>query len=251
MRYFLKLAYNGTTFHGWQMQDNASAIQQNISENLSKLLSEQTAVHGCGRTDAGVHAMQFYAHFDCDKLEMGSEKFVFKLNSMIHKNIVIQDLLPVKHDAHARFHATKRSYEYVISRKKDPFSHDQAYRYGIELSVDKMNDACGMLIGEKDFGCFCKTNSNNQTNICNVSEAHWIEDGDQLKFQISANRFLRNMVRAIVGTMLEIGRDKMSLDDLNTILNSGTRSDAGPSVPAHGLYLTAVEYPTEIFQKDL
>jgi len=233
------------------MQNNASSIQQNISENLNKLLAFPTALNGCGRTDAGVHARQFYAHFDCNELNQEFAKFVFKLNSMVHKNIVIQDLLRVNDDAHARFHATKRSYEYVISKKKDPFMQNLAYRYSTKLDVKKMNQACKMLLGEKDFGCFCKANADNHTNICNVFEASWIEAEEQLKFQISANRFLRNMVRAIVGTMLEIGRDRLSLNEFETIVKSGSRSDAGPSVPAHGLYLTAVEYPTEIFQKHL
>ncbi|MFC2176102.1 tRNA pseudouridine(38-40) synthase TruA [Bacteroidota bacterium] len=250
MRYFLKLAYNGSEFHGWQMQDNAASIQQNISENLSLLLGETVPIHGCGRTDAGVHAKQFYAHFDCNDLKLEPQKLVFKLNSMLHKNIAIENLLLVNDDAHARFHAVKRTYEYVLVRNKNPFMENLAYRFSPNLDVDKMNQACKMLIGEKDFGCFCKANANNHTNICTVSEARWVEDGDLLKFQISANRFLRNMVRAVVGTMLEIGMNRISLNELKTILISGSRSDAGPSVPAHGLYLTAVEYPPEIFQRN-
>ncbi|MDP6908265.1 MAG: tRNA pseudouridine(38-40) synthase TruA [Flavobacteriales bacterium] len=247
MRYFLKLAYNGTGFHGWQMQKNAHSIQQEISDNLSTILSAETPVMGCGRTDAGVHAKEFYAHFDANSLNQSAEKLIYRLNSMTHKNIVIHDLLKVKDDAHARFDATKRSYEYLITTQKNPFILDLAYRYNQHLNLDRMNEACEILIGEKDFGCFCKVHSDNKTNICHVTEANWTKEKNTIQFSISANRFLRNMVRAIVGTMLDIGQDNTSIEDLSSILASGKRTEAGRSVPAHGLSLTKVEYPTEIF----
>ncbi len=249
MRYFLKLAYNGTGFHGWQMQKNAHSVQEEITKNLSTILSEDTPIMGCGRTDAGVHAKVFYAHFDADVLKQSKEKLIYQLNAMTHKNIAILDLLEVKDDAHARFDATKRSYEYLITTRKNPFMNDLAYRYNQDLNLERMNQACQILMGEKDFGCFCKVNSDNKTNMCHVSEANWIREKDTILFSISANRFLRNMVRAIVGTMLDIGLGNTSLEDLNTILASRKRTEAGRSVPAHGLYLTEVEYPTEIFHQ--
>jgi len=204
---------------------------------------------GCGRTDAGVHAKEFYAHFDSDNLGMPTDKLVYKLNSILHRNIAIHDMLMVKDDAHARFHATKRSYQYLITTEKNPFLNNLAYRYNSDLDFHRMNNACQLLLGEKDFGCFCKVRSNNKTNICNVTEAAWSKKNNLIHFNISANRFLRNMVRAIVGTMLDIGAGKTSLGDLKTILASGKRTEAGRSVPAHGLYLTHVDYPTEVFQK--
>lgn len=248
MRYFIKLAYNGTDFHGWQIQDNAISIQQELTEKLSTLLGEPTSITGCGRTDTGVHAKEFYTHFEIEQLPLKPETLIFKLNSMLHKNIVVQDLLRVTDDAHTRFSATKRTYKYIISRKKDAFMQNLSYRFTMDLDLAKMNAASAMLIGEKDFECFCKANTDNYTNICDVSIAEWNQHGDQLEFTISANRFLRNMVRAIVGTMLEVGRGRMTLKEFEALLQNGTRSDAGPSVPAHGLYLTAVEYPPEIFK---
>ncbi|MBL4587101.1 MAG: tRNA pseudouridine(38-40) synthase TruA, partial [Flavobacteriales bacterium] len=206
-----------------------------------------TPIMGCGRTDAGVHAKEFYAHFDSDDLGMTTDKLVYKLNSILHLNIAIHDVLMVKADAHTRFNATKRSYQYLITTKKDPFLNNLAYRYNSDLDLNRMNNACQLLLGKQDFGCFCKVRSDNKTNICHVSQAVWSKEGNLIRFNISADRFLRNMVRAIVGTILDIGTGKTSLEDLKTILASGNRTEAGRSVPAHGLYLTAVEYPTEIF----
>ena len=250
MRYFLKLAYNGTDFHGWQMQQGASSIQEEISTHISTILRQKISIMGCGRTDAGVHASQFYAHFDLDsKIELPYDLLVHKLNTMLHSNIAIQEILEVKDDAHARFDATKRTYKYIITRVKDPFHSDLCYKLNVELDLQKMNKACELLLGEHDFGCFCKAQTQNHTNICTVHEAFWVQKEEQVIFQISANRFLRNMVRAVVGTMLEIGRGKTEVEELKQIIESKSRSEAGRSVPAHGLYLTHVEYPSEIFLK--
>lgn len=249
MRYFIRLSYNGTAFHGWQRQENAPTIQQEIEEKLSTVLRAETPIMGCGRTDTGVHAKDYFAHFDAANIEIGLSELKHKLNSMLPWGIAISEIFPVGDDAHARFSAVRRSYQYRIIHDKDPFEHDTAYRFNMPLEVDAMNKACNLLLGEKDFGCFCKSNADNVTDICTVFEAFWKPKDNLLLFNISANRFLRNMVRAIVGTLLEVGQGRMSLSDFQAVLDSGDRSAAGRSVPAHGLYLTAVEYPQEIFLK--
>ena len=249
MRYFLKLAYNGTDFHGWQRQDNSATIQQEIEENLSIILQTETTIMGCGRTDTGVHAKEYFAHFDAENLSIELKDLQHKLNSLLPLGIAIANIFPVSDDAHARFSATKRSYEYRIISAKDPFEHTTAYRFNIPLDLEAMNKACELLLGEKDFGCFCKANTSNATDICTVYHAEWKSDNNFLLFNITANRFLRNMVRAIVGTLLEVGQGRITLDDFQAVLDSKDRKSAGRSVPAHGLYLTAVEYPQETFLK--
>ena len=247
MRYFLKLSYDGTAFHGWQMQENSVSIQQELTEKLSTILQEDVAVTGCGRTDAGVHASEFYAHFDVERIAIEHDLLIHKLNTMLHQNIAVQAIIPVGSDAHARFDACKRSYTYLISRSKDAFRPNQVYKFNIELDLATMNKACELLLGEKDFGCFCKSQTDNHTKICSVYSTKWIEEGTMLRFEITANRFLRNMVRSIVGTMLDIGQGKTSLEEFEDIIRSKDRTRAGRSVPAHGLYLTRVEYPPETF----
>ncbi|MFM1875149.1 MAG: tRNA pseudouridine(38-40) synthase TruA [Bacteroidota bacterium] len=247
MRYFLKLAYDGTEFHGWQRQEDAFSVQQEIEEKLSTILRTETPVTGCGRTDTGVHAKEYYAHFDSEPIEMDNSLFIYKLNTMLHWGIVIQEIILVNSDAHARFDATKRSYEYIITSTKDPFLQNKAYRFSQELNLPAMNKACERLLGVQDFGCFCKSRADNHTNICTVFSAGWTGEADMIRFNITANRFLRNMVRAIVGTMLEIGQGRIGLNDFDTILRSKDRQAAGRSVPAQGLYLTQVDYPSHIF----
>ncbi|MFT5903005.1 MAG: tRNA pseudouridine38-40 synthase [Bacteroidia bacterium] len=248
MRYFLKLSYNGTEFHGWQIQIGASSIQQEIEEKLSIILQSEISILGCGRTDAGVHAKEFYAHFETqNKLSLEPQSLIHKLNTMLHRHVAIQEIIKVQPEAHARFNATKRSYEYRISKEKNPFSGDLAYKLNADLDLEKMNKACKLLLGEQDFGSFCKAKADNHTNLCNIFMANWQEEGNQIVFRISANRFLRNMVRAIVGTMLDIGQDKIMPEELTTIIEAKDRTKAGRSVPAHGLYLTKVEYPSNIF----
>jgi tRNA pseudouridine38-40 synthase len=227
-RYFLELAYNGTDFHGWQMQDNAPSIQQLITEKLSTILQTETSIMGCGRTDAGVHASQFFAHFDAQELPIEIDLILHRLNTMLPASIAIYGLQQVKDDAHTRFHATKRSYQYCISTRKNPFYSDGSYK----------------------FNCFCKANANNHTDICTVFNASWEQSEYMITFNITANRFLRNMVRAIVGTLLDVGQGKTSLEEFKLILASKNRSEAGRSVPAHGLFLSHVEYPNNIFLKN-
>lgn len=248
MRYFLRLAYNGTGFNGWQVQDNAPSIQQELSEKLGVVLQAEIALTGCGRTDAGVHATEFFAHFDVEhRIDMDHHLLIHKLNTLLPSNIAVYQLYEVEANAHARFDATKRSYRYIISTQKDPFRPDQTYRFTVPLNLEMMNKACSMLLGEQDFGCFCKSHGNNTTNLCTVYHATWSTMNNDVVFDITANRFLRNMVRAIVGTMLDIGQERTTLAEFKKILASGNRSMAGRSVPAHGLYLTKVEYPSNIF----
>ncbi len=204
---------------------------------------------GCGRTDTGVHAKEYFAHFDADEISIELPDLKHKLNSMLPWGIAIEVIIPVFDESHARFSAVRRSYEYRIITEKNPFEHDTAYKFNIPLDVDAMNKACELLLGEKDFGCFCKANADNATDICTVYHASWKSENKLLVFNITANRFLRNMVRAIVGTLLEVGQGRMNLDDFQAVLDSKDRKAAGRSVPAHGLYLTAVEYPQEIFLK--
>lgn len=249
MRYFLKLSYNGTNYHGWQRQDDAVTVQQEIEEKLSTIFQTETSILGCGRTDAGVHAKEFYAHFDIESPIENTNLITHKLNTMLSAGIAIQDLFMVDDEAHARFDATKRSYQYRITRTKNPFEEHTAYKYNQQLDIDSMNKVCELMLGEHDFGCFCKARADNFTNLCTVYEAKWKVESDLILFNITANRFLRNMVRAIVGTMLEIGQGRMDTEGFKQVLASKDRSAAGRSVPAHGLYLTRVEYPSTTFQK--
>ncbi|MDC0304177.1 tRNA pseudouridine(38-40) synthase TruA [Flavobacteriales bacterium] len=250
MRYFVKLAYNGTDFHGWQIQPEAASIQEEIEEKLSTILQEKTSILGCGRTDAGVHAKEFYAHFDSENIEFELDHLTHKLNTMVHAHIAIQNINPVVPKAHARFDATKRSYEYHISKTKDPFGELLTYKLSTDLNLDSMNKACQLLLGEQDFTSFCKAKAENHTKVCTVFDSNWKKEGNRLVFRITANRYLRNMVRAIVGTMLDIGQGKMEVEELKCIITSQDRTRAGRSVPAHGLYLSKVEYPSEIFSAE-
>lgn len=205
------------------------------------LLKSDIDIVGAGRTDTGVHARQMFAHFDYDR-PIDAKPLVHKLNSFLPKDIVVFDITHVPDEAHARFDATKRTYEYHIHTRKDAFENDGSYQYQIPLNIDKMNEACQVLFRHNDFECFSKVNTDVHTFNCKIFEAHWKQDGDKIVFTISADRFLRNMVRAIVGTMINIGTGKISLSDFKTIIESRNRSKAGFSVPAHGLYLTKIEY---------
>jgi len=246
LRYFLQLSFKGTAYHGWQRQRNAMSVQQILDETLSKLLKENILTSGAGRTDTGVHARVFYAHFDTKHEALHKTEIVYRLNSMLPFDIAIQRIFPVKDDAHARFDATSRTYEYVISRTKDPFLKDYTcYLYG-ELDLEKMNEAAQLLLGTKDFGCFSKSRTQVKTNICTVISAEWIAKDHRLIFTITADRFLRNMVRAIVGTHIELGQDKITLDDYIAVIKGRNRSDAGYSVPAEGLSLMDIQYKERI-----
>ena len=242
MRYFIELAYKGTHYHGWQVQPGAISVQETLTKALSLLLKTDIAIVGAGRTDSGVHAKQMFAHFDFET-EIDASQLVHKLNSFLPKDIVVFNILKVVDEAHARFDATKRTYEYHIHTIKNVFENDGSYQFQLPLDVNKMNEACQILFNHSDFECFSKVNTDVRTFNCAIFEAHWKQDGNKLVFTIVADRFLRNMVRAIVGTMINIGTGKISLGDFEKIIDSKDRSQAGFSVPAEGLYLTKIEYP--------
>ncbi len=245
MRYFIQLSYNGSAYHGWQIQPNAVTVQETIQDALSKLLNTNISITGAGRTDTGVHAFQMFAHFDVDET-LDTENLTFKLNSFLPKDIAIQSIFQVNADAHTRFHAIKRSYDYKISLKKNVFLFDYTHYVHQKLDVDKMNEAANILLEYTNFQCFSKSNTDVKTYNCKIEQAQWKQEGNLLIFTISADRFLRNMVRAIVGTLLNIGLSKIAVSDMHKILASKDRSKAGFSVPSKGLYLTEVLYPDNI-----
>jgi tRNA pseudouridine38-40 synthase len=241
LRYFIHLAYKGTRYHGWQSQPDAISVQETLEKALKTILRTPIAIVAAGRTDSGVHAREMFAHFDIEEtLEI--EKLVRKLNSFLPKDIAIFNILRVHDDAHARFDATKRTYEYHIHTQKNAFECDDSWHYSNALNLSKMNEACDILFKHTDFECFSKTHTDVNTFNCKIYQANWKQNGNHLIFTITADRFLRNMVRAIVGTMINIGLEKIAVDDLNKIIESKNRSQAGFSVPAHGLYLTKIEY---------
>jgi tRNA pseudouridine38-40 synthase len=246
LRYFLKLSYKGTNYHGWQEQPNAVSVQSTIEKALSLILRYPTKIAGAGRTDAGVHASQMYAHFDTEN-EIDTTQIRQKLNSFLPKDIAIARILPVTDDAHARFDALARSYVYKIHLKKNPFLTDLSWFMHKSLDVGLMNTAAKALLFFDDFQSFSKTHTDVKTFICRVDHAEWIKQGDELTFHITADRFLRNMVRAIVGTLIDVGLHKISVDDFTKIIEAKNRQKAGFSVPAKGLYLSEIVYPKEIF----
>ena len=241
-RYFIKLAYDGTSYHGWQIHENAQTVQAEINEKLSLLVGEKVNITGCGRTDTGVHAREFYAHFDIEGLKTEPGALAFKLDQFLPKDIAIERIYKVNSDLHARFSAVERTYKYYITRKKDPFNAAFSYYYHGPLDVEAMKSTCSYLLDFSDFTSFSKLHTQTGTNICKITEAKWEEDGDRLIFTISADRFLRNMVRAIVGTMVETGKSKLKPEDMKSIIEAKDRSRAGFSVPAHGLFLERVKY---------
>ena len=246
MRYFIEIAYNGKNYFGWQRQPKQMSVQQVIEESLSTLLREDIKITGAGRTDAGVHAKQLFAHFDFEAIN-DTKALVFRINSFLPKDISVINIFQVKDNAHARFDAVAREYEYVISLRKDPFSQYFAYQLNKIPDVDLMNKTAELLFNHIDFQCFSRSKTDVKTYNCVISKARWELIDNKLTFTISADRFLRNMVRAIVGTLLDVGFGKTSVEDFQAILNSKNRSKAGASAPAHGLYLTKVKYPEEIF----
>jgi tRNA pseudouridine38-40 synthase len=241
LRYFIKLAYNGTPYHGWQYQPNASSVQETMNKAISTVLNSEISIMGAGRTDTGVHAKKMYAHFDFET-PFDIPNIVHKLNSFLPKDIVVYNIITVPDEAHARFDALKRTYEYHITIFKDPFLQEQSWYFHQKLDVDLMNQAAKLLFNHIDFQCFSKVNTDVNTFDCTIFEANWKQNNNQLVFTISANRFLRNMVRSIVGTLVNVGLHKITLDDFNTIIENKNRDKAGFSVPAHGLYLTEIEY---------
>jgi tRNA pseudouridine38-40 synthase len=242
LRYFLKLAYNGTNYHGWQYQPNASSVQETLTTAMSIVMNSNINLMGAGRTDAGVHAKEMYAHFDFET-PFDTTSLVHKLNSYLPKDIVIFGIIAVHAEAHARFDATKRTYQYHINTFKDVFSNEESWYYHQMLDLDLMNEASKLLCKYTDFQCFSKVNTDVNTFDCTIFEAYWTRnENNKLLFTISANRFLRNMVRAIVGTLVYVGLHKLSLSDVETIIISKNRNEAGFSVPAKGLYLIKIDY---------
>jgi tRNA pseudouridine38-40 synthase len=242
-RYFIQLSYNGTRYHGWQLQQNANTVQAELEKALSTIFEEKVQTVGCGRTDTGVHARDFYAHFESDDLKLHHPDRVYKLNKFLPSDIAIKKIIKVTEDAHARFSATSRTYKYIISKEKDPFSFGFAYYLYGKLDIDRMRAATKVLFEYEDFGAFSKTKTQTFTNNCEIMLAEWEEDEHSFIFTIQANRFLRNMVRAIVGTLIDVGRRRIDLDDFRSIIEQKCRSGAGFSVPACGLYLVNVAYP--------
>lgn len=243
MRYFLEFAYNGSQYHGWQTQPNAKTIQETLTQAISTLLKTPIELVGAGRTDTGVHAKQMFAHFDSDII-FDNIILIQKLNSFLPADIVIYRIHPVAEDAHARFDATSRTYEYHIHLLKDAFCNTLSYYYFRPLNIKLMNQAAKILMEYEDFECFSKTHTDVFTFNCTIFQAEWIAPmPNRLIFTISANRFLRNMVRAIVGTLINVGLEKITLSDFRKIIESKNRGQAGFSVPGKGLFLTKIEYP--------
>lgn len=245
MRYFIEIAYNGKNYFGWQRQPDQISVQQVLEETLSTLLRKEIKLTGAGRTDAGVHAKQLFAHFDFEEIESFDE-LIFRINSFLPKDISIKNIFEVNEDAHARFDAVEREYEYIISLGKDPFNQDFAFQINNIPNVDLMNKASEILLSHRDFQCFSRSKTDVKTYNCTIMKANWEAKNNRLIFTIAADRFLRNMVRAIVGTLLDVGYGKTSLEDFKKILKSKNREEAGASAPAHGLYLIKVVYPDNI-----
>lgn len=249
-RYFLHLAYFGKNFNGWQVQKNSeTTVQQVIQDALSTIFQEEIEIVGCGRTDTGVHAKSYYAHFDSEKKDLHAEKdkWLNKLNKLCSADVAFYDLVVVRQESSARFDAVSRAYEYHINKIKDPFVQDLSWHYAVNLDVKAMNSAAKILFEYEDFSCFSKSNTQTHTNNCKIFRAEWERNSDKLVFHISANRFLRNMVRAIVGTLVMVGEGKIDENEFRKIIESKSRSKAGKSVPAEGLFLAEIVYPKEIF----
>lgn len=248
MRYFIQFSYFGKAYHGWQNQPNAITVQEVLEKALSTLLRQKVEVVGAGRTDAGVHAKQMFCHLDVDEIQ-DIDDLVYRLNAFLPDDVAIQGIHPVADDAHARFDATERTYEYWLVKEKDPFLFDHAHFIKQPLDVDAMNRAAKIVLDYTDFECFSKSNTDVKTFNCDVREAFWKIDEEKWVFTITADRFLRNMVRAVVGTLLDVGMGKMPAEGIHKIIASKDRGEAGASVPAKGLYLTKVSYPKEIFDE--
>lgn len=249
-RYFLHLSYNGTPFHGWQIQSNATSVQGTIEKALATLMQKETNITGSGRTDTGVHALEQYAHLDLIE-PIDEKKFLYQLNALLPASISIMDLIPVLPSAHARFDATHRSYEYRISSVKDPFRENMCLFYSSPLDIEAMNQAAAELLGEQDFKSFSKVKTNVNHFRCSIEEAQWKQKGTNLVFYIRGNRFLRGMVRTIVGTLLDVGAGKIDPTSVHNIIQAKDRTAASRAVSASGLYLTKVRYPKKIFRHQL
>lgn len=245
MRYFLEFSYNGQNYFGWQKQLKQISVQEVLENALSTVLRQNIVTTGAGRTDTGVHAKQMFAHFDF--FEMLPIDLMHRLNSFLPKDIAVHNIRPVNSDVHARFDATDRTYNYFIQVGKNPFNYEFAWQIRYGLDIEKMNEAAKLLLGRQDFSSFAKLHTDVKTHICDVKSSFWEQNGNELKFTITADRFLRNMVRSIVGTLADVGKSKINLDEFNNIIAQKDRSFASGSAPAQGLYLVEVVYPKSIF----
>lgn len=248
VRYFIEISFLGKNYFGWQKQPKSITIQETLEKALSTILRTDIAITGAGRTDTGVHAQQMFAHFDTSK-SLNVDALAFKLNSFLPPDIAIKAINKVSEEAHARFDAISRSYQYFITTHKNPFLEETAYYFKRNLSLKNMNEAAQLLLTHNDFQCFSRSKTDVKTYLCNITEAYWENNGNNLIFNITANRFLRNMVRAIVGTLLQVGEGKLTLLQFKAVLESKQRSKAGASVPAKGLFLVRVTYPEQLFLK--
>lgn len=249
-RYFIFISFRGTSFHGWQIQPNAVTIQEKMEEALSVILGEKINLTGSGRTDTGVHAVLFVAHFESSIPDIEkNEKIIYRLNSILPADIAVSSIKKVRGDAHARFSAISRTYKYYITEKKDPFSTEFSWYLPGKKDIKALNNSCEILLAYSDFKSFCRLHSDNKTTICRIFEAKWEKENTKLVFTIRADRFLRNMVRAIVGTMIRTGMNKMSLEEFEGIIQARDRNKAGQSAVAQGLFLVKIEYPPEIFNQ--
>ena len=241
-RYFIWLSYDGTNYHGWQVQPNGISVQGELQRVLSTLLRQDISITGAGRTDAGVHARVMAAHFEIEA-DIDCKQLAYKMNRMLPQDIVIDRIEEVSLDMHARFSATERTYHYYIHTRKSPFERHYSCEIHYPLDFEKMNEAGRILTTYEDFGAFCKAHSDVKTTLCNVTRAEWIQTGDTTwYFVITANRFLRNMVRAVVGTLVDVGRGRLSLDEFRSVIEGKRRSDAGESMPGNALFLEDVKY---------
>ena len=247
LRYFIELSYNGSKYHGWQSQPNATTVQQSIENSLQLVLkNKQLKIVGAGRTDTGVHAIQMYAHFDFDQ-KFDINNLIFKLNSFLDKYIVINNIFRVHDEAHARFDAYLREYKYFLTTKKDVYNSDIKYYFTKKLDFEQISKAIEIIKQNTNFKSFCRTKTDVTSYECSIKNFQYEVKNSEVIFTISANRFLRNMVRAIIGTILDVGLHKISVEKFKDIIDKSDRIYAGPSVPAHGLFLTKVEYPENIF----
>lgn len=246
MRYFIELSYKGTHFIGWQRQPKGRSVQQTLEEALSTILRQPLDIVGSSRTDAGVHALQQFAHFDLPDTLEDPEKLVYRLNGLLPGDLAVREIFRVSSQVHARYEATHRRYEYHIIRHKNPFLTQQAYLFRQQLNMDAMNEAAALLLDYSDFESFSKVHTDVHTFLCTISRADWTQESQSLVFTVQANRFLRGMVRALVGTLLDVGIGKRSVQDFEQILVEKDRKKAGAQAPAHGLFLVEVGYPNEI-----
>jgi len=241
-RYFIWLSYDGTNYHGWQVQPNGISVQGELQRVLSTLLRQEISITGAGRTDAGVHARVMAAHFEIEA-DIDCKQLAYKMNRMLPQDIVVDRIEEVSLDMHARFSATERTYHYYIHTRKSPFERHYSCEIHYPLDFEKMNEAGRILCTYEDFGAFCKAHSDVKTTLCHVTRAEWIQTGENTwYFVITANRFLRNMVRAVVGTLIDVGRGRLSMDEFRSVIEGKRRSDAGESMPGNALFLEDVKY---------